>query len=255
MCVLALAWKSHPRWRLVMAGNRDELHSRPSAPLARWEGTSGILAGRDLLSGGTWAGVSEAGRFVVVTNRTGYGPPDPALASRGALVEGLLTHEGPYARPSPSDLDGFNPFNLISLDGDRVVFRSNRPEPVEMDLAPGVHGLTNGDFTDVWPRSRAVKSAVEVWLAGPADRPETLFDGLLEGRDLAMPTPSPEHPLNPEQIPVFIRNSHYGSRCSTVVVVTTEGEGLIAERRFDSEGRLSGETALRFAWPTLDGLA
>ncbi|HBN53125.1 MAG TPA: hypothetical protein DD456_03525, partial [Stenotrophomonas sp.] len=27
MCLVALAWKSHPRWRLFMAGNRDEFHA------------------------------------------------------------------------------------------------------------------------------------------------------------------------------------------------------------------------------------
>lgn len=47
MCVAALAWHAHPRWRLVAIGNRDELHARSAAPLARWTDGSGILAGRD----------------------------------------------------------------------------------------------------------------------------------------------------------------------------------------------------------------
>ena len=58
MCVAAFAWQAHPRWLLVAIGNRDEFHERPAAPLAEWE--SGILAGRDLKSGGTWLGVSHA---------------------------------------------------------------------------------------------------------------------------------------------------------------------------------------------------
>src|SRR5690606_36381371 len=66
MCVLAFAWHAHPRWRLVLAGNRDELHARPAAPLARWpDPDSALLAGRDLRSGGTWLGVSERGRLAV----------------------------------------------------------------------------------------------------------------------------------------------------------------------------------------------
>ncbi|WP_170913514.1 NRDE family protein, partial [Xanthomonas axonopodis] len=28
MCLVALAWKVHPRWRLLLAGNRDEFHER-----------------------------------------------------------------------------------------------------------------------------------------------------------------------------------------------------------------------------------
>lgn len=57
MCVLTLAWDVHPDWLLIAAGNRDEAHARPSAPLARWSDGSGVVGGRDLLSGGMWLGV------------------------------------------------------------------------------------------------------------------------------------------------------------------------------------------------------
>src|SRR3546814_7425922 len=86
MCVLAFAWRAHPHWPLIAAGNRDELHARPAQPLARWDRPDHLLAGRDLQSGGTWLGVSEQGRFAVVTNLRGYGAPEPGRASRGALV-------------------------------------------------------------------------------------------------------------------------------------------------------------------------
>ena len=59
MCVVALAHRAHPDWRLVVAANRDEFHARPSAPLDRWTDADDVLAGRDLLSGGSWIGVSE----------------------------------------------------------------------------------------------------------------------------------------------------------------------------------------------------
>ena len=87
MCVAAIAWHAHPRWRLVAIGNRDEYHARPAAPLALWDDGSGIIAGRDLVGGGAWLGVSEAGRFVLITNRRGFGDPDPARRSRGELVD------------------------------------------------------------------------------------------------------------------------------------------------------------------------
>ena len=67
MCLVALAWNVHPRWRLVVAGNRDELHARPTAALARWADAP-VLAGRDLCSGGTWMGLGPDGRVAVVTN-------------------------------------------------------------------------------------------------------------------------------------------------------------------------------------------
>jgi len=36
MCLIALAWHAHPRYRLVLATNRDEFHARPTRPLAAW---------------------------------------------------------------------------------------------------------------------------------------------------------------------------------------------------------------------------
>ena len=93
MCVLAFAWRAHPRWRLVAAGNRDELHTRPTTELAHWEAPDDFLAGRDLQSGGTWLGVSEEGRFAVVTNVRGYGLAQPGRPSRGALVADLGSAE------------------------------------------------------------------------------------------------------------------------------------------------------------------
>src|SRR3546814_3292147 len=46
MCVVALAWQVHPDWPLILIGNRDEFHDRPSAPLGAWDDGSGIDAGR-----------------------------------------------------------------------------------------------------------------------------------------------------------------------------------------------------------------
>ena len=76
MCVAAIAWLAHPRWRLVAIGNRDEFHGRPTAPLARWD--NGVLAGRDLQAGGTWLGVHADGRFALVTNLRAEGYPNRA---------------------------------------------------------------------------------------------------------------------------------------------------------------------------------
>lgn len=249
MCVLSLAWRAHPRWRLVMAGNRDELHSRPAAALARWPGPGEVLAGQDLLSGGTWAGVSEQGRFAVVTNLGGYGPPDPERASRGTLVNDLLAGEGVYAQATVDDLGAFNPFNLISAEGDRALFWSNRPEPVRIDLAPGVYGLSNGALDEPWPKTERLKTLLADWLTGPASHPLDLLDGLQEGRLVETPRPVPGVAFNPAGSPIFIRNPLYGTRCGTVVAIGEDGRGLIAERRFDAQGEVAGETVLEFAWP------
>ncbi len=68
MCLLVLAWQAHPRYRLVVAANRDEFHQRPTAPLGKWQAPETILAGRDLHANGTWLGLDRRRHFGVITN-------------------------------------------------------------------------------------------------------------------------------------------------------------------------------------------
>ena len=248
MCVLALAWRAHPRWELVVAGNRDEYHGRPAAPLARWDDKPGLLAGRDLLSGGTWLGAAEQGRFVVVTNLRGYGLPEDGRPSRGALVTDLL--EG--ADPDTVAIDAYNPVNLIAISGDRARFLSNRPKAVRSSLAPGLYGLSNGTLDEPWPKTLRLKSILLGWLTDTADDPGQLLDGLREevlppiGFEPGRPSDIPQEP---NHSPIFIRNPVYGTRCSSVVAIDRDGRGIFIERRFDAEGKATGDTRLSFTWP------
>ena len=63
MCLVLLAYKSHPDYRLILLANRDEFFRRPSLPLDYWPDAPDILAGRDLIGHGTWLGVNRKGRF------------------------------------------------------------------------------------------------------------------------------------------------------------------------------------------------
>jgi uncharacterized protein with NRDE domain len=234
MCVAAVALAASPRWRLVMIGNRDEYHARPTAPLARWD--NGILAGRDLQAGGTWLGANQAGRFALVTNYRVDGYPQAHLASRGALVtDWLLGRE-------PDGIAGMNPFNLLLFDGGEAWHLTNHPSPQRRLLDPGIHGLSNGGFDDRWAKTLALEAALAGWLGQDQSDVEPLFAALRSEALLPGPGPSPEFS------PVFIRNLLYGTRCSTVLTVDGDGAGRITERRFDAEGRPTGETALDFRW-------
>ena len=117
MCVLAFAWKTDPDWPLVLAGNRDERHDRPSAPLQRWAEDPAVLAGRDLTAGGTWLGVSERGLLATVTNVRSEGGPDPSRPSRGWLLRDVLRGQGEYSRPSLDVLGAVQPDEPARLHG------------------------------------------------------------------------------------------------------------------------------------------
>ena len=90
MCLLVLAWRAHPRYRLILAANRDEYHERPAAPLANWPAPNDILAGRDEKAGGTWLGLDRARRFGIVTNFRELQRPRRSAPSRGRLIPDYL---------------------------------------------------------------------------------------------------------------------------------------------------------------------
>src|SRR5579872_6143480 len=252
MCVLAFAWRVHPKWPMVVAGNRDELHARPAQPLARWDRPSHLLAGRDLQSGGTWLGVSEHGRFAVVTNLRGYGTPEPNRPSRGAIVTDMLSQEGRYAELCEAELWHFNPFNLIVADIDHAHFLTNQPKNIRRPLAPGIYGLSNGALDEPWPKTLRLKAMLLEWVVASADRPEVLLDNLRDESLLrvgAEPTVPSDVLQEPPLSPIFIRNPVYGTRCSTVVGVDNHSQGLIVERRYTAAGDEAGETSLSFSWP------
>ncbi|MEP7351086.1 MAG: NRDE family protein [Sphingorhabdus sp.] len=232
MCVVAIAWEAHPRWRLLVAGNRDELHTRPSAPVARWQDQSDIIAGRDLVSKGTWMGVSDSGRFAVVTNIRNADGPDPDKKSRGDLVADWL-HSGHVT----DELGDFNPFNLIVTGHQSAELLSNRPMPLRQPMQPGIHGLSNAIPDEHWPRTDRLVAEISDWLTGPAADLQELFGLLI---DETIP--------DPDAIPVFIRSPIYGTRCSTVIAVDRQGQGQIIERRFGPDGEPGGQTKIDFVW-------
>ena len=229
MCVVALAWQVHANWPLILIGNRDEYHARPAAPLAAWDDGSGIVAGRDLLAGGTWLGVNPAsGRIVVVTNVRGS-LPDPVKESRGALVVDLLRGDGRFADPAEGDLDSFNAFNLFAMDDGNARLLTNRPQSQILTLGAGVHALANEPIDSPCPRAERLRAALAAVVESRTD-PEGLLDTLTAEGDPAL----------------FLRGDVYGTRASTLVAVAADGSARMTERRYEAGGRPVGTTALQF---------
>ncbi|RAN82805.1 hypothetical protein B5P43_01650 [Bacillus sp. SRB_336] len=251
MCLIAFAWNAHPRWRLLLAGNRDEFHARPSAALARWNDAP-IVGGRDLEAGGTWLGVTNGGRCCVVTNVRD--PRDPQHGvSRGLLATDYLRGDADAAMHAQQLLRkaaDYRPFNLLTFDAREAFYLGNRPEPRAQAVTSGVHGLSNADFNTPWPKTRTLMQRLQQWIDAGDDAD---FAPLFEA--LADETQAPEAQLPDTGVGLererwlssaFIRGEQYGTRASTVVAIGHDGHGVIAERRFGPNGVPAGETMLGF---------
>ncbi|MGV8944521.1 NRDE family protein [Thermomonas sp.] len=248
MCLVALAFDNHPRWRIVLAGNRDESHARPTAPLASWDDAP-ILAGRDLASGGTWVGLDPKGRVAVVTNvRDGFPQPHQG-PSRGALPVAFLagTQDAETTTDALLDRAGdYAPFNLLLADATSCWHLGNHPRRLDQ-LAPGVHGISNGPIDAPWPKTRHLCAALEQWLDAGDDDLQPLWAALADERiaaDDALPDTGVGLELERRLSAAFIRGETYGTRASTIVLVDRDGQGWIHERRFGPEGVFLGETRL-----------
>lgn len=250
MCVIAFAWQAHPRWRLLLVGNRDELHVRASAPLGRWNGAADLIAGRDLVAGGSWMGVARGGRAAVVTN---VRDPRASLAgaSRGLLVTDYLRGAeaaAPHADRLAAEAARYRPFNLLLFDRTDARFVSNHPAAAAVAIAPGLHGLSNAALDEPWPKVRRTERALREWLARPGEL-SVLLDALHD-EHAAADAELPDTGIGIERermlAPVFVRGAQYGTRATTLIAIERDGTGVVIERRFGPDGIPLGESLERF---------
>ena len=248
MCIAVFAWKIRSDYPFVFAGNRDELHARPAAAAGHWKDAPQVLAGRDLTAGGTWLGVTAAGRFAVVTNYREGLNPKKMPRSRGELTADFLCSEAPpqqYLTDVRKRADQYAPFSLIVGDTDAFWYFSNRDKRAPFEIPPGIHGLSNHLLDTPWPKVTLSKSRLESLLASGAPTTDEL-EKLLTDRVEAPASELPDTGIGAERerqiSPVFVVNPVYGTRCSTAILRARNGELHFVERRFDAAGELAGNS-------------
>lgn len=237
MCVIFFAYNSHPRYRLVVAANRDEFYERPTRQAAFWPENPDILAGKDLQGGGTWTGVTTTRRFAALTNYRDPSSYKPQAPSRGRLVqnylEGSTTPEA-YIRKLPDGGKAYNGFNLLLGDGETLYYYSNREGRVR-EVRPGVHGLSNALLDVPWPKvSRGVKALTEA-LRDDDIKAERLFS-IMADRELPDDRDLPQTGVGLEKermlAPVFVASPGYGTRLTTLILIDRRHNIQFWERSF-----------------------
>jgi uncharacterized protein with NRDE domain len=250
MCLIVLAWRTHPNYRLVLAANRDEYFVRPAAPAGFWDDHPNVLAGRDLEAGGTWLGITLDGRFAALTNYRNPADKKDGAPSRGALVSDFLTGKTApmeYLQDVERRAVNYNGFSLLAGDAASLAFLSNRGGHAAR-VAPGIHGLSNHLLDTPWPKVRKGKAGLAALLDAPFD-PEAAF-GLLEdttraaGGDLPSTGVSPELEERLSAIRILAVGG-YGTRCSTVLCLTEDGRVEFHERSYGEGGGVSGTISYR----------
>lgn len=248
MCLIALAWRRAPGYRLIVAANRDEYHARPTASAAFWPPARAVFGGRDLQDGGSWMAVTRDARFAALTNFRDAQPPRVGARSRGHLVADYMQGSqaaGEYAAAVAAAGAQYNGFNLLTCDAASLWYAGSHGSPAEA-LAPGFHALSNARLNTPWPKALGLRAALRSAVDAASSEDE-LVERLLNAlADTGVPA-DPELPgtgvgIERERLlaPRMIVAPVYGTRSGSVLLLHNDGAIRFVEQSFDADGRPRG---------------
>ena len=234
MCIVALAWHILDDVPLCLISNRDEFYLRPTRALTAWE-NSPIIAGQDLQSGGTWMGVTQAGKWAVLTNFRDATDQKQYPTSRGHLIQNFLeSNLNPirFAQELEKRQCDYAGFNLFIGDKHQAVYMSNRGEAPQV-LASGVYVVSNGLMSEHWEKTKHLRKRFTQELLPMlqyAVTPETDLEyaiwDILEDERKIIPELLPQTgmSLDREELlsSTFIQSAVYGTRCSNFLTMKNE---------------------------------
>ncbi|MCG5073726.1 NRDE family protein [Paraburkholderia tagetis] len=257
MCLIVFDWRPHATdgALFTLAANRDEFLRRATEPMQWWSDAPDVLAGRDLVGGGTWLGMTRGGRFAALTNYRAPHETRPDAPTRGTLVSRWLTigSEGTGRVPdTPLDYlaevahDGemYNGFNLVIGDWKRreLAWYCNRGDRTPALLPEGTHGISNAVLDTPWPKLVRKRAGLAELAAGGPDVPLEQLIELMRDPRVALDSelPATGIPLERERAlsAAFIETPEYGTRGTTALRVRVNGGQLSVEahERSDDDG-------------------
>lgn len=251
MCLIVLAYKVRTDYPFICVANRDEFYDRPTRAAAFWPDQPTLLAGKDLLQGGTWCGITRAGRFAAVTNFREASTPTPDARSRGLLTRDFLLGGldiDEYARSLA--LHDYPGFNLLFGSIADLAYLSNRASGPNR-LAPGVYGLSNALLDVAWPKVASAKYGLQQIVDAPSIDPQDLF-ALMRDKTPADEAQLPATGISKEWERIlssrYIEAQGYGTRSTTVLMVDGSGQVSFQEISYngDQTGGLTNHLSYRF---------
>lgn len=251
MCLIHFHYKDHPIYQFILVANRDEFYNRPTKHADFWEDEPSILAGRDLLQMGTWLGVSKNGRFAAITNFRDPTLPERPL-SRGDIVKKFLTENTKpehFINNLENQRESYGGYNVIIGDGNALLHYNNILDE-KNEINPGTHSVSNFSLNTLWPKVVKGKSLLSDYVKKHSGKLEIdeLFQIVMD-REVAPDDQLPNTGVGLEMerhlSASFIHLPHYGTRCSTVLLVDYDQNVTFVERTFH-QGEFQFEKRFEF---------
>ena len=250
MCLILLSYQPGTARPLVVAANRDEFHARATQAAGFWPEHPDLVAGKDLLAGGTWLGCTRTGRFAALTNFSQDTDPS-APRSRGGLVHEFLISQH-SAMDYAESIDGpiYAGFNLLLFDGAELVYASNiatSDQPLPKRLAPGSYGLSNAELGAAWPKCTDGAEAIAKLAAancGIDELLEQLTDSATPG-DERLPQRDRDISFERRIAPCFIVGDDDGTRASSALIID-QGHIYFSEQTYHAAGQVGDRVDFDF---------
>lgn len=238
MCLIFIALKSHSKYKLIVAANRDEFYNRKTQSASFWSDHPQILGGRDLQAMGTWLGMTRGGRIAMVTNFRDLKNIRESAPSRGKLVTDFLTGKASgedYLKKVESKAHLYNGFSLIAGTVDALYYLSNYRDGVIL-LNSGLFGLSNHLLETPWPKVEKGKQEIQRLLKDSVIQVNDLFSVLSDETvmpDEKLPDTGVGLAWERALSAAFIKSDGYGTRSSTVILVDYNNQVSFHERVYD----------------------
>lgn len=256
MCLINFKFQDHPKYKLIVAANRDEFYERPTDAAHFWPDHPMILAGRDLRGHGTWLGISKEGRFAALTNYRDIKEMRDDKQTRGEIVSHFLKGDESIATYQQRLLDSndlYNGYNLIFGTPDELFYYNNIENRI-IQLEKGLYSLSNRFLNTPWPK---VEKGKELLAQATKDADDISSEQLFEflqhdeiAEDDRLPNTGVGIELERQLSPLFIKTDGYGTRCSTVLLITNEGQVLFKEWTY-IDGSFGSEKSYTFKLPAI----
>lgn len=252
MCIVFLAYRKHPQYKLILAGNRDEFYERSTEKACFWEGYPNLLAGRDLEKKGTWLGITKDGKFAAITNYRDFNLLVENPISRGNIIKNYLINNidpSKYLEGIKKHRKSYNPFNVLMGNKEELFYYSNIQNKIER-LEPGIYGLSNGFLDTPWPKVlKGRKEFSEVIDKNGKIKFEDIFD-ILSNKETPPEDQLPQTGVGEEWerilSPIFIKSDIYGTKSSTVLMIDYERNVTFIEKSLQHKTKTWEETKYQF---------
>ena len=237
MCLIVFAYKYHPEFPFILAGNRDEFHRRSTQQLHVWNETPKILAGRDLEAGGTWLGVNQHGKFAALTNHRDLTNIKENAPSRGFIVSEILKSElstSDHLTAMDSEFSEYNGFNLIAGTLDELYFTSNHGDPYQK-IKPGLYGISNASLNTPWPKTNSALENFSIALNNDHPDESEIFDLLCDTKrypENMLPKTGLSSEMEKAVSSIFILTDEYGTRSSALMMYDKNGKVKFIEKTY-----------------------